>query len=116
VSDEFPVSPLFRAEDQPPVEDLAQAERLAGLDGTTIPIPFVHQQPNTVRINQDGSRAMVTLSCPTCKLVIGCFEDELPHSLDTHHPSCGGRHGQPHELTVMKVTRYGSGPIDLILG
>ncbi len=100
---------------QPDPADLAYAEELARAGGHVLEFGGVHQWPSSLRINQHGSRAMVVLSCPACKSKIGCFEDELPYSLDTHHPSCGGPRDAPHPLTVMKVHRYGSGPIDLIL-
>ena len=111
---ELPVSPLFRPEDQPKAVDLEEAERIARESGTGF-IPEVHQWPSSLRVNQAGSRRMVELRCPTCHVRLGCFEDELPHSLDTHTPSCGGQQGQLHPPTPFVVTRYGSGPIDLRL-
>ena len=109
-------SPLFRPEDQPPQAEIDLADMLARHTGEDFGTPLVHQWPSSLRINQHGSRRMVTLTCPECKTVVGCFEDELPFSLDTHHPSCGGPKDRPHPLAVMKVVRYGSGPVDLILG
>jgi hypothetical protein len=114
MSDETP-SPLFRPEDQPNLLDVEYAERIAAETGADFGAPAVHQWPSSLRINQHGSRRMVVLRCPCCLIEIGCFEDELPYSLDTHHPSCGGPKDKPHALTVFKVTRYGSGPIDLVI-
>ena len=90
--EEFPVSPLFRPEDQPNMEDVELAEKLARETGIDFSTPAVHQWPSSLRINPTGSRRMVELYCPVCKHAIGCFEDELPYSLDTHHPCCGGLH------------------------
>ena len=114
--DESPSSPLFRPQDQPTPEDIAYAEKIAQESGEGFGVPLAHQWPSSLRINQHGSRAMVELYCPCCKIRVGCFEDELPYSLDTHHPSCAGPRDKPHALTVLKVTRYGSGPVDLLLG
>ena len=110
------LSPLFRPEDQPPQAEIDLADMLARHTGEDFGTPLVHEWPSSLRINQHGSRRMVELYCPECRIRVGCFEDELPYSLDTHHPSCGGPDGKKHALTVMKCTRYGSGPIDLLLG
>jgi hypothetical protein len=108
-----PVSPLFRAEDQPPDDDTPPKDYKDGLPGSTSFADLMYTPTASERRERDGSQLPVVLfTCPRCKA--GGFIREAV---------AGGPPGKPYPLctpcfkaghrSVMTRTRYASGPLTL---